>query len=240
MQNQVEYKEGALPEDNLNDNTDYNYTFGKGEAYGVEFFIKKRLGKLNGWIGYTFSYTTRTFPEINQGATFYAKFDRRHDASLVLQYDLSSKWTFSTVFVYGTGNAITLPQSRYFIENRVVNEYGPRNAQRLAPYHRLDISATLNPDHEKHLQRKLLRKIKRQVKNNPNSNAESIQIDKSKWYNKVHSSWSFSVFNVYNRQNPYFIYFDNEGNVSQGNLKIKAKQVSLFPTLPSVTYNFKF
>jgi len=204
--NQVEYKEGALPEDGVSDNLDYSLTFGNGESYGSEFFIKKVMGKFNGWIGYTLSYTSRTFPDLNNGKTYYAKYDRRHDGSLVLTYELNKKWSFSTVFVYSTGNAITLPTSRYLIEQRVVNEYSERNAFRLDPYHRLDISATLQ----------------------------------GKKTEKFESSWNFSVFNVYNRHNPYFIYFDNEGEVSKGTLKIRAWQVSLFPIIPSVTWNFKF
>ncbi|MBN8703616.1 MAG: TonB-dependent receptor, partial [Bacteroidetes bacterium] len=133
-------------------------------------------------------------------------YDRRHDASVVLTYDLSSKWTFSTIFVYATGNAITLPVARYVFEGRLVSEYGERNSYRMAPYHRMDISATYT-----------VKKTKR-----------------------LESSWNFSVFNVYNRYNPYFIYFANEGDIANGTLKIQAKQVSLFPVLPSVTWNFKF
>jgi hypothetical protein len=206
MKNQVEYKEGALPEDNVNDNADNSFTFGNGESYGAEFFVKKRTGKFTGWLGYTLSWTTRTFPEINNGETFYAKYDRRHDGSVVLTYDLNKRWVFSTIFVYGTGNAITLPVSRYTFEEYIVNEYGPRNSFRMAPYHRMDVSAT--------------------------------------WYCKprkrFESSWNFAVYNVYNRHNPYFIYFDTEGSALNGDLIVSARQVSLFPIIPSVTWNFKF
>lgn len=206
MKNQVEYKEGALPEDDIKENPDNSFTFGNGTSYGSEFFVKKRTGKFNGWIGYTLSWTTRQFPEINGGKVFYAKFDRRHDVSVVLSYELSPKWTFSTIFIYGSGNAITLPVERYIIEGRIVNQYGPRNSYRMAPYHRADISATYN----------------------------------RKKSEKFESSWNFSVFNVYNRYNPYFIYFTNEGDLNKGELKITAIQVSLFPVLPSITWNFKF
>jgi hypothetical protein len=237
MENQVEYKEGSLPEDNLNDNSDYNFTFGKGWSFGAEFFIKKRLGKFNGWIGYTWSKTERQFPELNSGKSFYARFDRRHDASLVLIYEMNDEWTFSGVFVYGTGNAITLPVARYFIEGRIVNEYGERNSFRMAPYHRLDLSATWHPDKIK----SLARKTKRYLKKHPD--ASSLPPAKNKWekfWRKTESSWNFSVFNVYNRMNPFFLYFDNAGDIEQGSLRVVAKQVSLFPVLPSVTYNFKF
>lgn len=206
MQNQVEYKEGALPEDDLKNNPDNNFTFGSGRSYGVEFFVKKVYGKFNGWIGYTVSKTIRQFPEINKGKEFYAKFDRRHDLSVVTSYDLSERWTVSGIFVYGTGNAITLPVARYFIEGQVVNEYAERNSFRMPAYHRADLSVTF----------------------------------KSLKTKKFESDWNFSVYNVYNRYNPFFIYFEDKGNHSKGEIKIVAKQVSLFPILPSVTWNFKF
>lgn len=206
MTNQVEFKEGYLPEQSIRDNNDYAFTFGRGEAYGAEFFIKKRYGQIDGWVGYTWSRTTRTFPEINGGRTYFAPFDRRHDASLVITYKLNERWTFGGVFVYGTGRPITLPQQRYFIENRIVNEYGERNAVRMIDYHRLDLSATY-----------YVRKTKR-----------------------LEQSWNFSLFNAYSRLNPFFIYIDVSGNIVENNIKIQAKQVSLFPIIPSVTWNFKF
>src|SRR6185312_1960696 len=86
MQNLLEYKDGVTPEANVGSNPDENFTFGTGQAYGIEFFLKKRLGKLNGWIGYTLAWTTETFPDLNNGQTFYAKYDRRNDLSVVLNY----------------------------------------------------------------------------------------------------------------------------------------------------------
>ena len=206
MQNQIEYKEGALPDDDIKDNMDNNFTFGHGWSYGVEFFFKKRTGNLNGWIGYTLAWTKRQFDEINLGKPYYAKFDRRHDMNLALTYNLGKRWVFGTVFVYASGNAITLPNSWYLIENRIVYDYGERNSLRMPPYHRLDVSATL----------------------------------KSKEERKFKSSWTFAVYNVYNRQNPFFLYIDSKGNPYDGSLSIKAKQVSLFPILPSITWNFVF
>lgn len=205
MDNLVEYKEGALPEENINDNPDNQFTFGKGTSYGAELFIKKRTGNTTGWIGYTWSKTMRVFPEINDGEEFPAKFDRLHDLSIIASHEIK-RWTFSAVFVYATGNSLTLPVSRYVIEGQIVNEYGVRNSVRMKSYHRLDVSATL----------------------------------KGKERKKFRSSWNFSVFNVYNRANPFFIYFDNEGDLDKGTLKITAKQVSLFPILPSITWNFEF
>lgn len=204
MTNLVEYQEGSLPEDDIADNADNNFTFGDGTAYGAEFFLKKRTGKATGWIGYTWSKTMRKFEEINNGKEFPAKYDRRHDLSIVLAYRLNDRWSFGGTFVYGTGNALTLPVARYVVEGRVVNEYTERNGYRMTPYHRMDVAATLHGKPGK----------------------------------RFTSDWVFSVFNLYNRANPYFIYFDNTGNLAQGDLDIQAYQVSLFPILPSVTWNF--
>lgn len=235
LKNQIEYKDGSLPAGDVNDNADNQFTFGSGEAYGIEFFLKKRLGKFNGWAGYTLSYTDRTFPELNGGKTFYAKYDRRHDASLVFSYDFTKKWVFGCVFVYGTGNAITIPVSYYYIDGNFVTEYGERNSFRMPPYHRLDISATYTPDRTaKKEKRKERQKLKYERE------GRDVSTMKLKWYRNYESSWNFSVFNVYNRHNPYIVYFATQGSPYDGSLKIKAKQVYLFPILPSVTWNFKF
>jgi hypothetical protein len=121
--------------------------------------------------------------------------------------------------VYATGNAITLPIARYFFEGQVVDIYGSRNSYRMAPYHRADVSVNVKA--------KAFR-----TKVDPITK-ETIEIKK-----KVRSSWNFSVYNVYNRMNPYFIYFATEATSS--GYTIQAKQVSLFPILPSVTWNFEF
>lgn len=210
MYNQIEFAPSALPEDNINNNTDNNFVFGTGESYGAEFFFKKRVGKLNGWVGYTLSWTWRYFPDISS-ERFPARYDRRHDLSVVVVYDLNERLSFGGVFVYGTGNAITLPVTRYLIEGTIVDEYGPRNSFRMAPYHRADISVTYNCK-----PKKLFGKL------------------------PFESNWNLSVYNIYNRMNPFFIYFDNEGSIQEGNLDITAKQVSLFPVLPSITWNFNF
>jgi hypothetical protein len=236
MKNQVEYKEGAQPEDNVKDNPDNSFTFGNGWSYGAELFLKKRYGKFHGWIGYTLSWTYREFPEINFGKEFPAKYDRRHDVSVVTSYDYNKKWTFSVVWVYATGNAATLPVAFYLIEGNMVSEFGERNSYRFKPYHRLDVSATLYPDHVKKENRKKRRLEKRYTKKGKTL-TEEIWFQKKK---VMETSWNFSVFNAYNRYNPYFIYFETSGSIYEGNLQIGAKQVSLFPILPSVTWNFKF
>lgn len=224
MKNQIEYEEGATPDGDVRNNPDNNFVFGKGWSYGAEFFLKKAKGKLSGWIGYTLAYTRRNFDELNFGRTFPAKYDRRHDVSVVATYDYNKKWTFGMVWVYATGDALTLPNERYFmsagppvnidqggnidLNNNfyILSGFDDRNGFRQKAYHRLDLSATLRSQKQK----------------------------------RFKSEWVFALYNTYGRQNPYFIYFDVEGNSQDGNQRIQAKQVSLFSIIPSVTYNFKF
>jgi hypothetical protein len=185
-----------------------DFVFGKGWSYGSELFINKVRGKLTGWIGYTLSWTWRKFPQLNDGLKFPAKYDRRHDLSVVGTYEFNPKWKVGGIFVYGTGNATSLPISFYIVEGVLTQEFSKINQYRLAPYHRLDLSATYTP--------------------------------KQKKVRRVQSNWVFGVYNVYSRLNPYFVYFDQSGSPYDGSLKIEARQVSLFPILPSVTWNFKF
>lgn len=206
MDNMIAYKDGAQPSDDANDNPDNNFTFGKGESYGAEFFINKKVGKFTGWIGYTWSVTDRQFDDINHGAWYPAKYDRRHDLSVLASYQFNKRWSASAVFVFSTGNSMTMPVSRYFINGQLVTEYGDRNSYRMADYHRLDLSITL----------------------------------KGKQTKKFRSFWNLSIYNVYNRSNPYFIYFDQDGSLYDGNLQITPYQVSLFPILPSLSWNFEF
>lgn len=205
MSNQIEFRDGYTP-NSLTDQ-ELDFVFGNGEAYGAEFFINKTKGKFTGWIGYTLSWTYRKFPDLNNGNSFPAKYDRRHDLSVVASYEHSKRWTFSAVFVFGSGNAITLPTNYYFIEQQLIQQFSSINAYRLPPYHRLDLSANYTPQHKK----------------------------PRKWQ----GSWNFSIYNVYNRYNPYFLYVDTRGNATKG-IEAKVMQVSIFPILPSITYNFKF
>lgn len=205
MRNQVEYREGYTPTSFRDPERDF--VFGRGEAYGAEFLINKTKGRLSGWIGYTLSWTYRYFDKLNGGDPFPAKYDRRHDLSIVASYRLNDHWTFSSVFVYGSGNAITLPTNYYFIEDQLVAQYSKLNGYRLFPYHRLDISAVWTP--------------------RPHST--------KRWK----GNWAFSIYNAYSRQNPYFLYVDTRRN-NVGEFDVKVKQVSIFPILPSITYNFSF
>jgi len=206
MRNQIEYAEGYTP--NSLDDTENSFVFGNGWSYGSEFFVQKMKGRWTGWIGYTLSLTWRQFPDLNAGNTYPAKYDRRHDLSIVALYTPNNRWKFSGVFVYATGNAATLPQRFYFVSGQLTQEYSSINQYRLPAYHRIDLSATYS---------------------SPKNNTR-------KWK----SEWVFGVYNAYSRQNPYFIYFDYTGSPLSGNLAIQAKQVSIFPIIPSVTWNFKW
>lgn len=237
MSNQIEYKEGAQPADNVYDNPDNAFTFGRGWAYGAEFFVKKNRGRFTGWIGYTLSWTWRQFSEINYSEKFLAKYDRRHDASVVLTYDPNKQWNFGMVWVYGSGNRGTLPNGFFFYEGSLSNDYGLRNSYIFVPYHRLDLSVTYTPDREKHLARKKQAIVESLLASGRDT--ANIEVTK-KWLRKFKNSFTLSVFNVYNRYNPYFIYLTRDGNFTDGTLKVGAKQVSLFPIIPTLTWNFKF
>ena len=221
MKNLIEFQEGALPGDNVNDNTDNLLVYGDGWAYGAEFFLKKTEGAFTGWIGYTWAKTERRFPDINEGNIYPAKYDRRHDLNLVGMYKLNDTWTFGASFIYATGNTLTLPASWYVQDQNLLFQYGPRNSTRMAPYHRLDLSATRYGKAYK-------------TKTDP-ATGQDIQVKKA-----YRSNWSFSVYNVYNRLNPFFLYVDNDGDFMSGNFSLSVKQVSLFPIIPSVTWNFEF
>ncbi len=205
MKSQVEYREGYTP--SLND-PEREFVFGKGWSYGAEILLNKVKGKFTGWIGYTMAWTWRKFEMLNDGEKYPVKYDRRHDLSIVANYEKNKLWKFGAVFIFGTGNAITLPERFYIINGVLTQEYSKLNQYRMRSYHRLDLSATLTPHPKK--------------------------------AHRVSSYWIFSIYNVYSRFNPYFIYFDQSGSASAGNLKIETRQVSLFPILPAVTWNFKF
>ena len=141
MQHQIDYKNGAQLI--ANENVESQVIFGKGRAYGLELFAKKKYGKFNGWISYTLSRTERQYNEINEGHYFPANQDRTHNLSIVGIYKISKKWTLSADFTYYSGNAVTWPSGKYEVNGQVSYLYMERNAYRMPSYHRLDIGATL-------------------------------------------------------------------------------------------------
>jgi hypothetical protein len=206
LNNIIQYKEGS---DFISIDNDWQerVTSGQGWSYGGELFIEKRKGKFTGWLGYTLSWSQRQFDSLNFGKKFYYRYDRRHDISFVMTYDINEKWDIGLVFVYGTGNAVTIGSQNYSVAPNIgmysgnfVNNFEQLNNYRMPAYHRLDFAANHKKD--------------------------------KKW---GHSVVSFSIYNVYNRQNPFMIY---TGTSSFG--KPALMQASLFPFLPSVTWKFKF
>ena len=223
MNNIISYKEGSsfisLDGENANElNWEDNVTAGKAWSYGAEFMVQKKTGRLSGWVGYTLSWTKWRFPELNFGETFFPRYDRRHDISVVGIYELSKRITLSATWVYGTGNALTLPVSRfstyrneYFVNGfsnyypNTTTEYDKKNSFRAEAYHRMDVA---------------------------------IQFHKKK---KRHErTWEFGLYNAYNRKNPFFYNIDRKEGKKPNEYVNVLTRYSLFPVLPSFSYNFKF
>ncbi len=193
-------------------NWEKNITSGQAWSYGGELLIRKTAGKFTGWIGYTLSWTQLQFDELNFGKKYYARYDRRHDISLVGIYSISENITLSATWVYGTGNAITLPKASYspvpFGEssyNQTVEDYGDKNSFRMAPYHRFDIGIQFH---------KIRPKYKR--------------------------TFEIGLYNAYNRKNPFYYYLTTKYNFVDGTQKSVINQVSLFPIIPSISWSIKF
>jgi len=202
MQNVVDYKTGTRI--TLNPEVEKDLIYGHGKAYGLELLLRKKEGKLKGWISYTLSRSLKKFNGINKGKWFPARQDRIHDISAVVNYKLTPRTDLGAVWVYYTGNAVTFPAGFYEIDGYEYPYFTERNGGRMPNYHRLDLSITLH--------------------NKPGK--------------KFRSSWNFSLYNAYGHLNPYIIYFNNDWT-DKGH-SLKAKQITLFRWVPSITYNFKF
>ena len=141
MGNQIDYKDGT--DIFLNPYIEADLAFGVGRSYGIEFFLKKRLGKFTGWVGYTLSKTEKQFDLINNGKWYSARQDRTNDVSLVSMYELNKRITLASTFVYYTGDAVTMPSGRYIINGNIVPLYTERNGYRMPDYFRVDVSMNL-------------------------------------------------------------------------------------------------
>ena len=218
MQNQIDFKDGAQLF--VNDNLNGEFVFGRGWGYGVELYVEKKTGKLTGWIGYTLSWTKRQFADssngnapINFGRAFFPRYDRRHDLSVVLMYNLNEKWTFAFNWVVGNNNWVTIPQGRFGVQGvnganfTLGNDFGLRNNYQMPMYHRSDFN--------------IIRKFKPR---------------------RGESDLTFSIYNLYNRRNAFIIYYEPvDENATVGfTTQFRARQLALFPMIPTLTYNFKF
>lgn len=212
----IAYKEGASflaiddPFTGQEVSWEDNVTSGDGESYGFEFLVEKKKGKFTGWIGYTLAWVWMDFDDLNNGKRFNPRYDRRHDISVVGIYELSEGITLSGTWVYGTGNAVSLPIGsfrQYGLPDQANlngsfgtgTYYGDKNTFRMAAYHRMDLSIQFH------------KKLKR-----------------------FERTWEVSVYNAYNRKNPFFYYVQEQAN------RNVLKQVTLFPIIPSISYNIKF
>lgn len=219
LQNQVDFIDGA--ELFGNDALEGELAIGKGYAFSpLELEIEKKEGRLTGWIGYTLAWVKRgEFKDINGGAYFPPRFDTRHNLSIVGLYDLARKWQLTASWVYTSGYVSWLPLGRFTFQDvsgapfqAVVPVYGNRNTFRYPPYMRLDLGIVY------------------------------------KWKTRrSEQDLTISIYNATDRRNPYFIFIEPEletvgqnGQTVEIPTAIRAKQVSLFPILPSVTWNFKF
>lgn len=149
MQNQIDYKNGAQITFDTAADVESELLFGKGRAYGLELIAKKKSGKLTGWISYTLSKTERKIEGINDNQWYNARIDKTHDLAVVATYQLNPKWSFSGLFVYSTGNAVTFPTGKYVLNDQAILQYSSRNADRMPAYHRMDLNATYEPESNK-------------------------------------------------------------------------------------------
>ncbi len=179
QQNILDFKTGAQLL--LNENVETEVLQGEGKSYGVEFLVRKNKGKLNGWLGYTYSRSLfkldSEFNEerVNDGAFFPSNFDKPHDVSLVMNYKLSQRISLSSNFIYQTGRPVTFPVGNFTINQGDFVLYSDRNKFRVPDYYRLDLGINFEGNHKK---KKLF-----------------------------HSFWSLSVYNVLGRNNPYSVFF---------------------------------
>ncbi len=224
MDNLLEYKDGASFWGSSQGWED-KVCMGRGWAYGVEFLAQKNLGRLTGWLGYTWSHTYRLFDRegniLNNGKKFPAKYDRRHDVSVVLSYKFNDHIDASVSWVFSTGNAATLAlqdidpsgdervqrnyEWDYYNYSSTVPYVSSRNNYRMPNYHRMDVSINFH---------KKLRRGQRTI--------------------------NLSVYNVYNHQNPYLVYESYRWSNLEGRDMKVLKQLSIFPILPSISYIWKF
>ncbi|PWJ54537.1 outer membrane receptor for ferrienterochelin and colicin [Dyadobacter jejuensis] len=219
----LSYKEGSsflsIDGQNANEiNWEDNITAGQGWSYGAELLLQKKTGRLSGWIGYTLSWTQWKFPELNFGKTYFPRYDRRHDISVVGIYELSKRITLSATWVYGTGNALSIPVSTYYTfgdrfdlnpdskpSPNETTEYGSKNSFRAEPYHRLDVAVQFHKVKKRH-----------------------------------ERTWEIGLYNAYNRRNPFFYDIRKKDNANGTGESAVLSRYSLFPIIPSISYNFKF
>lgn len=227
FENIVDYKDEA--ELLLNNTLETELYTGQGRAYGLEVQLKKKKGDLTGWISYTLSRVERQVDQINGGKYYPANWNKTHDVSLVVTYDITKRWNAASNFAYMTGRPITYPDGRFTFGGITAPIYTNRNGAVTPAYHRLDLSMTYtHPVKRKWLYRSPFYPLKHVWKETPESLEEQ----------DGEISLAFGCYNVYGRKNPYSIYFQQDSD----NPEItKAFRLSIYAIpIPYVTFNFKF
>ncbi len=141
MQNSIDFRDHA--DLLLNQEMEKELRFGKSWSYGLEVLLRKNKGKLTGWIGYTYSRTKRKFKDINNGETYNSPYDKPHELTIVMNYEISPRLSFSANWIYSTGAPVTFPSGKAMYGNKIISIYTERNAYRMPDYHRLDLALTL-------------------------------------------------------------------------------------------------
>jgi hypothetical protein len=136
----------------LNEDIEAYILQGEGRSYGAEFYIKKKYGKLNGWLSYTLAKTEKRIDGINNGEWYNSTYDKTHDLSIVGSYEMSKRFSLSANWVYYTGNSVTFPTGSYTFDGKVYPYYTSRNKDRMPDYHRLDVAVHLNSKNKKRMQ----------------------------------------------------------------------------------------
>ncbi len=209
MKNVKAFKEGAYPNTNFLE----DIVQGKGWAYGIEFMARKNSGKTTGWLAYTWSHSWRKFNGISFNQKFPYKYDRRNDISLVVMHKFNDRIDLSGTWVFATGNAISLSTEKY-ISNFALEE-GLQGFQK------------------PHIQVYGRRNNYRM----PDYHRMDIGINFHKEKKRITRTWSFGAYNVYNRKNALWIYWDDSGQFAD---KKALYQISLYQIIPYFTYSFKF
>jgi TonB-dependent Receptor Plug Domain/CarboxypepD_reg-like domain len=197
---------------------------GNGEAYGMEFLVQKKKGRLSGWVGYTLSWNYRTFAELNGGNPFPYRYDRRHDLEIVASYELSPKWSFNATWVYSTGTAFSLANVKYarLLTDPRRNNRGPDGGQPIDPS-ALFVDEIAQPSEKNAYRYRAYHRM-------------DIGFERKKKHKRYESAWVFGAYNVYSRKNPFFLYSTYDETLK----KDVYNQVSLFPIIPNIAWTFKF
>ena len=224
MNNLITYKDGVAILSSASDWQTQVETNGTGKSYGLEFLLQKTRGPVTGWIAYTYSKTTRQFENKNFGKPYPYKYDRTHDISIVYLQKIKSNIQLSATWVYGTGNPYTLAAGKYLMTTGPDDKLNQSNAYNYygQVYNELN-SFRMRAYHKL-----------------------DVGINFYKTVRLGERTWSINIYNLYNRQNPYYYFLENTGQFDKsgrpipGSAKTVLKQQSYFPIIPSVSYSLKF